>query len=176
MFDFKKKILNPLISTTIGKLDEALKTEGVAEKTESLLAVKEEAKGSFDKVSAREATKGDSGLYVALASLVVAAVGSMAMPFLIPAAALYAGGIFMALRSIGRQSAIRESRSTLEGKISDEVLQLMNSNPQDALKSPRFLKALKEGFNTAANKDQGNAYEQLRSSIKAKVPAPQPVS
>src|SRR5580658_3480481 len=41
MFDFKKKVLGPLVDNTTGQLDEALGIKNLADRIENLLSVKE---------------------------------------------------------------------------------------------------------------------------------------
>jgi hypothetical protein len=82
MFDFKKKILGPLIDNTVGKIDGALRMEGVTDRLETLLSVKEEADTSFSKIENREATQG-------IAAIVAVVVGDLALLLAAPGPVLF---------------------------------------------------------------------------------------
>jgi hypothetical protein len=63
MFDFfKKKVLNPLISKTVGEMDDALKVQNVTDRIENLLSAKEAAETSFLKISNREGIQGSAAM------------------------------------------------------------------------------------------------------------------
>jgi hypothetical protein len=79
MFDFRKKILNPLIGKVIGKLDEALKAEGVAEKAERLLAVREAVQNNFNDVLDNERTKILGTLILTLGGFVIFATAGLTL-------------------------------------------------------------------------------------------------
>lgn len=165
MFDFKKKILNPLITETKGKTDAALRTQSISDKIENLLSAKAEAKDSFDRIEDDLSKKGLSWVLAAMAGLIVMLASSV--PLIITGAAMYATGYLMGLRGVFRKKATIEARDAVDSEISGKVQQLAASNPQEAIKSARFLKALKQRFNLAsANETEVN---QLRLAL---APAP----
>jgi hypothetical protein len=147
MFDFKKKVLNPLIGATTAKIDEALKTPTITDRIEALFSVKEEANASFSKMVDSELSKSATTI------LLLAAGAIISVALNVPAAllglvTLAVGG--MVVKKIGDSDATRDNARKIENTITTEVLNLATAYPQEAIKSPRFLKALKERFNLAS--------------------------
>jgi hypothetical protein len=161
MFDFKKKVLGPLVDNTTGQLDEALGIKNLADRIENLLSVKEEAKGSFGKLAHRLKVQRFSWAGLAALGWLVSWVGLA--PLHVAGILIYAGAMAMEIASDLRCSAVFDSRGKLDKKIDGEVQQLTKANPQEAVKSPRFLRALLARFNLAsASKTEIN---QLRLAL-----------
>ena len=128
---------------------EALQAKTITDRIETLLSVKAEANDSFDKAARREKKK---GFWFTVGSVLVACAGAAAAaaaswPLWIVACVFSAGGCAMAEKATNHHADINKCRDTLNDKIGGEVSKLADSNPQEAVKSPRFLKALKESFN-----------------------------
>lgn len=146
MFDFKKKILGPLIDNTVGKIDGALRMEGVTDRLETLLSVKEEADTSFSKIENREATQG-------IAAIVAVVVGDLALLLAAPGPVLFvailtiAGIAGYSYKTVSNSNATAAAAKKLKSTIDTEVSNLAAAHPQEAVKSPRFQKGLKERFN-----------------------------
>jgi hypothetical protein len=156
MFEFRfiKKVLSPLFTKAIAtSIDEAVQTKSITDSIEKLLSVKEEAKDNFDKAATRAAKNGS--LWLAFGSIGLLVAGTMAavvgsLPLIVAALAFYFGGGAMCQRALNHVAAIKKSRDMVEDKIGSEVLKLSDSSPEEAVKSPRFLKALKARFNLAS--------------------------
>lgn len=143
MFDFKKKILGPLIDNTVGKIDGALRMEGVTDRLETLLSVKEEADTSFSKIENREATQG-------IAAIVAVVVGDLALLLAAPGPVLFVAILTIAgysYKTVSNSNATAAAAKKLKSTIDTEVSNLAAAHPQEAVKSPRFQKGLKERFN-----------------------------
>jgi hypothetical protein len=162
MFDFKKKVLSPLVKSFASKIDEALRKDSVADKMETLLSVKDAVNDSFSKIAKRGAWKGAVGALAILAGLFTAGVsgllvvGSLSVaalvssPLVLAEAALYVTGAVLSMSLVARSSQIQTARKPLEAKIDGEVYSLAEKHPREVVKSPRFLKALKDCLNIAA--------------------------
>jgi hypothetical protein len=160
MFNFfKKKVLNPLISKTVGEMDDALKAQNVTDRIENLLSAKEASKTSFLKISNREGIQGSAALLLMIGGF-VAFVG-LGSP-LIGALAL-AGIAGFAVKKSFNTSATRYDAKNIGDRIDAQVSNLATAHPQEALKSPRFLKALKERFNVASASE--TEVNQLRLAL-----------
>lgn len=143
MFDFKQKILGPLIDNTVGKIDGALRMEGVTDRLETLLSVKEEADTSFSKIENREATQG-------IAAIVAVVVGDLALLLAAPGPVLFVAILTIAgysYKTVSNSNATAAAAKKLKSTIDTEVSNLAAAHPQEAVKSPRFQKGLKERFN-----------------------------
>lgn len=143
MFDFKKKVLGPLIDNTVGKIDGALRMEGVTDRLETLLSVKEEADTSFSKIENREATQG-------IAAIVAVVVGDLALLLAAPGPVLFVAILTIAgysYKTVSNSNATAAAAKKLKSTIDTEVSNLAAAHPQEAVKSPRFQKGLKERFN-----------------------------
>lgn len=143
MFDFKKKVLGPLIDNTVGKIDGALRMEGVTDRLETLLSVKEEADTSFSKIENREAAQG-------IAAIVAVVVGDLALLLAAPGPVLFVAILTIAgysYKTVSNSNATAAAAKKLKSTIDTEVSNLAAAHPQEAVKSPRFQKGLKERFN-----------------------------
>lgn len=143
MFDFKKKILGPLIDNTVGKIDGALRMEGVTDRLETRLSVKEEADTSFSKIENREAAQG-------IAAIVAVVVGDLALLLAAPGPVLFVAILTIAgysYKTVSNSNATAAAAKKLKSTIDTEVSNLAAAHPQEAVKSPRFQKGLKERFN-----------------------------
>jgi hypothetical protein len=148
MFDFKKKVLNPLISETKSKIDDALKTPNTTARIENLLSAKEDADTSLFKISGNEACKAGAAALLILGSIPFFAAATVtALLVGVALFSVFAGGAV----NMARNADITDDAArNLKGKIDIEVTKLATVHPQEAVKSPRFLKALKERFNLAS--------------------------
>lgn len=143
MFDFKKKILGPLIDNTVGKIDGALRMEGVTDRLETLLSVKEEADTSFSKIENREAAQG-------IAAIVAVVVGDLALLLAAPGPVLFVAILTIAgysYKTVSNSNATAAAAKKLKSTIDTKLSNLAAAHPQEAVKSPRFQKGLKERFN-----------------------------
>lgn len=170
MFNFKKKTLTPLIAASIAKIDAALKTEGSLARAEKLLDAKDEKEKSIQEALNTADRPTLWGAFAAFAGLAAPMLlsGLVAWPVSLGiAAVLYLGGIGTMMKTMSNKIATRVTGSTLGNKIDTEVMNLVEAAPQEVLKSPRVLKALKDSFNPPAARD-GKAYQELAASVAPK--------
>lgn len=143
MFDFKKKILGPLIDNTVGEIDGALRMEGVTDRLETRLSVKEKADTSFSKIENREAAQG-------IAAIVAVVVGDLALLLAAPGPVLFVAILTIAgysYKTVSNSNATAAAAKKLKSTIDTKLSNLAAAHPQEAVKSPRFQKGLKERFN-----------------------------
>jgi hypothetical protein len=67
MFDFKKKVLSPLVKGFTDKIDEALKKQSAVDKMETLLSMRDAVNEGFSRISNMANGKVPSVLLVMLA-------------------------------------------------------------------------------------------------------------
>jgi hypothetical protein len=159
---FKKKQPNPELAfpVLVEKLDNTLKLENVAEKTEQLLALRESLKEKRKEVYTKSLLKSIgwlalmAGTYVAVSVFAPAAV---TMTFWGLCA------VQVARKAFHRDDLDRVN--ILRYKINKEISALIDSNPQEVKKSPKFqqsvknapvasVKSLKRSFYYAADTNQ----------------------
>lgn len=167
MFNFRKKVLGPLADQTFAKIDEACKTQNTTARIENLLSVKEETHTAFSKIENTEAATALAGLFFQIVSIPFMGFAAMLVTSVV---LLVAGGEVAIGRSLNANAAIVNARS-FKSKIDTEVSNLAAAYPQDAVKSPRFLKALKERFNLVSARE--TEVNQLRLAL-APTPTVQP--
>jgi hypothetical protein len=153
MFDFKKKVLGPLIANTVDKIDDALKMKSIPARIENLLSVKEDAATSFLKISNHEDAQGAATVLLAIGSLAASAgclVASVGFGVPVAGALAFVALFGYALKKASNIGEIKHDAENLGNRIDAQVSDLTTTHPQQALKSPRFLKALKQRFNLAS--------------------------
>jgi hypothetical protein len=165
MFDFKKKTLNPLMANFLTRMDKAIAAPETAEKVERLLALRDNGGEILRRLAAREDNKMGVAMIVGANALVLAlfagvvtlpagAALSAAAPLFTAGAAAMAAGLGAGVKRALNCERVKEDRGILQAKINGEVLRLAAAEPAEAMKSPRFMKALKDTFNQNADAEQ----------------------
>jgi hypothetical protein len=74
VFNFPKAVLNPLISETAIKIDDAGKRQSIADRTEGLLSLKDETRTKYSKIASGQMAKAAIAIVAGPALLVIGAV------------------------------------------------------------------------------------------------------
>ena len=174
MSGFQKKVLNPIVSSVLNKIDAALKTADVTKKVDLLLATKDEAKASLSKISNRQNQRAThfwllGGLGGVLFSTTIAVLTTL-NPIVILGATLTAAGIGLCLKFQGNATDVSQDKKTIEAKIDREIGSLIQTHPQEVSKSQRFQEFLKQAFNSAASVDE--QYDKIAQRVAPTAPVP----
>ncbi|MDE1150946.1 MAG: hypothetical protein PW788_00270 [Micavibrio sp.] len=167
MFDFKKAILGPALDAIKTTLHLTAKTPDATDKAEKLLTLRDEADAKLTSIAQNESDKGMVGMAaigIGMLGVLVGAAGVIAaplLPLLAGAALIVAGGATTA-HYLSRESDVNEARDALDAKIKQQLVTLAASNQVNTEKSPRFAKALKDSFKSAAQ-EQRNIEAAARS-------------
>jgi hypothetical protein len=175
MFDFKKKVLNPLISRITRDIDAARQTGNIGERIENLLSAKEAGETALEKVASRERSKASVFLDVPIILGLYLMIAPLGAPLcLVVGGFLLAVGVACALtvKKVFNVDEVEQQTRHFKNKIESEVQGLAAASPVEALKSPRFLNALKERFNLGSAVPE-TELSQLRLLL-APVPAATP--
>jgi hypothetical protein len=149
MFDFKKKILNPVVSGFVNEIDSALRMQSASDKVEHLLAVKDTADKRLRKIVAFEMSNAVPWLLAGVCAMGTVFVGLTVAPV------LGVIGVGIAYKKLSNSLRATSDYHTLRRKIDNEVFNVAAAQPQEAAKSPRFIQeqALKKSFDAAASSD-----------------------
>jgi hypothetical protein len=153
MFKFFKKA-NPALTfpALLEKMDNILKLDNVAEKTEQLLSLKETLKDKKEKEKNASFKRGilstvGIGALACVMSLVPVIGTAVAITLMITMAV----NTFAITASSDKASA---KVTTMEEKINKEMTALIDSHPQEVVNSPQFRQSIKAGFNYYADVEE----------------------
>jgi len=159
MFDFKKAILGPALDAIKTSLHLTAKTPDATEKAEKLLTLRDEADAKLTALAQNEGDKGMLGILavgIGIIGVLVGAGSIVAAPVipLVVGAAMIIGGGAVAAQHLSREDDVKEAREAMDDKIKDQLVTLAASNQVNTEKSPRFAKALKDSFKSAAQEQR----------------------
>jgi hypothetical protein len=168
MFNFKREKLNSVIREFVGEIDEALVVQPVTGKIEQLLAVRENVDKKLGEIAESE-LKGLLGGYVmnVAGAAVLGMTSVFTLPVIVALGALVLGTIVMC-KKLSNVTRVYEDRKKLDAAIDGEVTALVRVQPEEAMKSPRFMKAIKGLFNRASTE---NTLETLRARVAPLAPS-----
>ena len=173
MFNFKKKIVNPLVRAALSEIDVAFKVEGAEARVEKLLSVDEMVKSEF--VKARNTQVQASNVYIGVAMLgfIVTALGLVVGGGIALAGLGMAAGGFAASTKFGANAdRLTSDRNTLREIIGTEVARISEESPAEAIKSPRFLRSIAAAFKSVAKNELKGTPEALRARVAFKPETP----
>jgi hypothetical protein len=139
----------------------------VADRIEGLLALSERTNETFSEISGSESLKGAASL---MAQIPIASISCFVLSLIAQAAGPGLGVIIAALgmatyfckKGLNEYAAGQEV-AKLKNKIDTAANSLATANPQEAVKSPRFLKALSPRFDLASAREP--ELNQLRAVL-----------
>jgi hypothetical protein len=171
VFDFRKTVLKPLITEITGKVDDAAKIQSVGDRIESLLSLKDDIRTRYSKIINGQMAKLVIAFIAAQPLAIIGAViASPAAPIL--SFAVFVGTLGYSYKKLFNAWGAQRDRARLKDKIDTAAKMLATTYPEEAVKSPRFLSALKKRFNLASAGE--TELNQLRAALVQAPVAPQP--
>lgn len=147
MFHFTKETLDPAMAPLLRKLRAVMKLESVTDRTEQMLALREQVHGVIARMAEDESTK---GLFISIGLMVTSAyiLGGIGVA---PAAASLIGAMLgggAAFKYFLNTEAIHGKRA-LAARIDKEVERLAEAHPRAVMKSARYQQNIRHLFGTA---------------------------
>lgn len=167
MFKFKQTI-SPAVAYQ-EKLGTVLQIEDTAERTEQLLALKEES-APIIIAAANKGTDKAQSLFTSFigACVLLGAFGVPPVFILGGMVAATVAVIPVLIKTTNDDSRLRREFSVLQNKIDQELAQTFETSPEAMLQSPRFLRGIKAAFNAITAPAQNNSTQ--RPELKAPTP------
>jgi hypothetical protein len=166
MFNFKTKIVNPLVRAALSEIDFAFKVEGADKKVEKLLSVDEMVKSEFEreekyqqKASSQMSGLAAVGMIVAIGGLLVSG-GAVLAGF-----ALAMGGFAAMTKYAANVDRLTSDKNTLHKLIGTEIARVTEESPAEVIKSPRFLRSISNAFKSVAEDKLSGKPEALRARV-----------
>jgi hypothetical protein len=171
VFNFRKKVLNPLINEITCKVDDAAKIRSVGDRIEGLLSLKDDIRTRYSKIINGQMAKLVVAFIAAQPLAIIGAViASPAGPIL--SFAVFVGTVGYSYKKLFNAWGAQRDGARLKKTIDAEADKLSTACPKEAVKSPRFLEVLKKRFNLASAGEQ--EVNQLRALLVQMPLAPQP--
>ena len=169
MSTFRLKKLDSLVDTASARIDAALRIEGIAARTDGLLAAREENGAAFGPAAWRQIYKvigaGAMAIVGGFAAVlgvttatsilaVLAGTTGYSIPVAIAGVIVCGGGLFLLVIAAVNYKRVQDSLQSLNGKIDRAVSGLIEAYPQETSKSSRLAAFLKQTFDPAASREK----------------------
>ena len=170
MSGFQKKVLNPIVSAIMQKIEAVQTAQDGSNKPDLLLTANDEADATLSELYNREANKayGWSSVAAVCLCFVIAGALSFSLPSIIFGAITGAAGIAACAKWVRNAEDVAEDKKIIEAKIGRELANIAQIHPEEVSKSQRFQDLLKKAFNSAASDDE--QYKKLAQRVTPTTP------